>query len=789
MSPIVKPVAPRKTPPGPTKSTVKPIKSNSIKPPLKENSSSGQRQRQTLNSTSQVKSHSISSPGKHNQQGNVHPSSKMKLDSNKKEDGPKSEGSKISNVSRNQTEKLIKPSSIATKAVQSSQKPDSNTKTKTLSSTKLPGKSATQGKGDEIARKFERNLRIIDSTPSVESCTELSLSEAIENTKEIEEEDEEFEDFEEFEEFEEIEEEIEEEVTDEENEDDGEEEEEESSDEDGKDDALRATINFSPTLTPKFDHPVTKESQESDKITEMMMKRKRELSSVIKLNKSTARLYDSPPISYEAFIRLFGPRNRKQASTQTHFVNEIEIQTDTIKTVERVTQWPPSRLGYVFEDQSDQEKIPSIRDPVRFLQFLEYAEKLVHLLILEDEDYHVTKQSRNNNSPIKVKIDFPRNFQAIKIKSIWFDGAYVYAITNATFKSSEEKIDETRDFIFVWLTSSFRKPEYILTGRSSIEKIISSGYLIFAAFSDSSLAVWDIREPESRHAKFEDNVNHEHPMIRGPSHITALSEPQSHKNRIIEMIHQKKSDFCDEDRLLTIDERFSLIFWKIQHIADYEFSLSETGQGMHPFSGVRLTRFSMFDLGKFQQLSSFATCFDIVQNAIDTFLLGTISEGIVKYSLNELSSIEKAGNSNRYEFLASGANLPALMVKFNQYNPKASEFLAAYQDASICLFSLSSNTPKKIWSPNEPIWTSLSALQWISSSSFAISDRFRGIFLLRKAQDQGNDMKSDLDHLISSQVSSSIIVPNDFGDLDLVSVMNEIDLLYFSFVDGMSKHS
>lgn len=641
----------------------------------------------------------------------------------------------------------------------------------------------------EIPGKSEKSLRVIDSTPSVESCTELSLSEVVENTKEIEEEDE----FEDFEEFEEIEEEIEEEVTDEED-DDGEEEEEEegdkSNDGDNEDDALKASISFSPTLNPKFEsHPIMKKSQESDKITEMMMKRKQELSSVIKLNKSTARLYDSPPISYEAFIRLFGPRNRKQASTQTHFVNEIEIQTDIIKTVDRVTQWPPSKLGYVFEDHGDRKKNPSVKDPVRFLQFLEYAEKLVHYLISGDEDYIMISQSRKNNSPIKVKIDFPENFQVVKIKTVWLDGAYVHALTNATFKSFGENTNETRDFIFVWLTSYFQKPEYVLTGRSSVEKIISSDYIIFAAFSDCSIAVWDLREPESSHAKFKNNVKHEYPTIRDPSHLTALSEPQSHKNRIVEMIHQKKSDFCDEDRLLTIDERYSLILWKIQHTVDSDFALSESGQGMHPFSGIRLTKISMFDLGKFHPTTSFSTCFDIVQSAIDTFLVGTISEGIVKYSLNELSSIEKSRNFNRYEFLVSGANLPVSMIKFNQYNGKTSEFLATYEDASVCLFSLSSNTPKRVWSPNEFVWTSLSTLQWLSSHSFAISDRFGGIFLVKKAQDQSHDVKSEFNHLISSEVSSSMIAPNGFGDLNLVFVTNGIELHYLSYVGFMSKHT
>ncbi|XP_047741391.1 cytoplasmic dynein 2 intermediate chain 1 isoform X2 [Hyalella azteca] len=329
------------------------------------------------------------------------------------------------------------------------------------------------------------------------------------------------------------------------------------------------------------------------------------LLSMISLDTVSVDLLTMQPINYDAFISSFGLTNTKQASTQTNEDSlSQETQTDVIGTLSKWTQrpisvnvsnltQPPTPQDYLgvggetveFSNEIDSFASSASSNVGRLTKFLGAASQVV-LSLLEEESVYLSSSSYEGGS-----LGHGRGGGGFSNHGVLFGGnasdkthsfgAFLAtsAVTCILFSSSDSSVvatghgfgseiigtkDTETDYgmseqshsglVLVWSVHEPSQPKHILRCNSTPKALAFSPgrpLLVMAGLSDSTLAVWDLKEPAHLHPNMtlDEDMNLVHVQVsesdgnelrrpsdvaksqltwrcRVPSFITACSESE-----------------------------------------------------------------------------------------------------------------------------------------------------------------------------------------------------------------------------------------------------------------------
>lgn len=442
----------------------------------------------------------------------------------------------------------------------------------------------------------------------------------------------------------------------------------------------------------------------------LLKKRQGELLKVITFNKAKIRLYDHPPLSYDAFIQLFGGRNMKQVSCQTVTLSDVQAQTEVINCDTRTTQWPAC-----FSNQSSEVTV--IKNPIEFHAFILKAEKIVSGLIHSK----LSSITYSPSSKLNGKIyKLPQNLNAKELVSLHTFGNKILALYRV------DKLATFKSLIVVWVEGLFDQIQFTLTSNYELFKITSDEIcLIFGANHDGCLSVWDLREPDYRHQnqlKFDNQVT----ILRRPSFYISCIEFCNSNRRLVDCLFKKSLQQLTNDQIVIAYDDFSLDIWKIDKLIEPDLAFSDQGTGMTCFSQIKLTQIKSLKIPPIMSIKSHLVSFDLL--GPQSYLLASLIDGIFVFTSNHNNNANLEEDC-RFEYMNEAGFVPIKMVKHNLYYDN--QFIVVFEDMTIGVYNIECKNPIKIITSSESKLTCVVDIYWTSKDSLVVLDKFDGIKLIK----------------------------------------------------------
>ena len=273
----------------------------------------------------------------------------------------------------------------------------------------------------------------------------------------------------------------------------------------------------------------------------------------------TYHVYESPPLNYDLFIRLFGRKHTKQVEIQTRERNDISCQSDVCSFKEKSCQFPnyisSLETGGKEEDSTQSSFSWKDRgglrsDPFKLRLFLLKAEQVINLSLerrftsgrsqqqrsksakrllnvppsvqgfctqfykLIPPPFHTfsssnpflssSSSSRTRSSHTRSSISSPSSSSSSKlgVQNMTYDSSYLISCQTSKHEGGEgggEGGLREESFISLWsLKDTDKGAEYLFRTRTVVTCLASDHRTtIYAGSSDGSITLWDIRESTS----------------------------------------------------------------------------------------------------------------------------------------------------------------------------------------------------------------------------------------------------------------------------------------------------
>lgn len=463
------------------------------------------------------------------------------------------------------------------------------------------------------------------------------------------------------------------------------------------------------------------------------IKRINDLSQLVRLSCITYHVYDSPPLNYDLFIKLFGRKHTKQVETQTKETNEISCQTDSSSFKEKKCQFP----NYISNVESDEDFSESWKergkvqsDPFKLRLFLLKAEQVINVSL----ERRFTSATRSKSAKRLLKIPaalqgfctqfyklIPPPFYApsstkLGVKNLTCDSSYLISCQT---NPHEEEREES--FISLWSlkNSTQDKAEHLFRTRSKVTCLLSDHrHTIYAGSSDGSITLWDIRESSSSSPNLYHQSGTENPIksCRSPSFSTACTSiPVTHTSPVTGLSLFKKNEHSNcFPRLSSVDEEGLIILWMFQDSLPSSNSPSSSDiiDGMFPGSRIKLIQETSI------RIPGNECCIKtMVTSSYDPFtlFLGTSSGQVIRVSKFSQQNEPPQVYYEQGEETFTG-------VTCISFNPKLlTYFLVSFEDGTICLFCENRNQPILTWDPSDLQICTVISVQWFpgNGTSFA----------------------------------------------------------------------
>lgn len=471
------------------------------------------------------------------------------------------------------------------------------------------------------------------------------------------------------------------------------------------------------------------------------IKRINDLSQLVRLTGITYHVYDSPPLNYDLFIKLFGRKHTKQVETQTKETSEVSSQTDASSFKEKSCQFP----NYISNLEGSEDCLESWKeraklqsDPFKLRLFLLKAEQVINVSL----ERRYTSATRSKSAKRLLKIPalvqefcsqfyklIPPSFHTFSSSSpssppssklgvvhMAYDSCYLISCQT----SREEEREES--FICLWLLKSTDKAEHLLRTRTVVTCLLSDDrHTIYAGSSDGSITLWDIRESTcSSSNSFQTLTENPIKSCRGPSFSTACSSiPVTHSTCVTAMSLFKRNEHSNcFPRLCSVDEEGLIILWMLQDsLLQAASSLSflsspDLMDGMFPGSRIKLIQETSIRLpgNEFSIKTMVTSSYDPF-----TLFMGTTSGQVVR-----VSKFSHQNEPPQVYFEHGEETFSA--VTCITFNPKLlTHFLVSFEDGTICLFCEHKSQPLLTWDPSDLQISTVICVQWFpqSATSFA----------------------------------------------------------------------
>ncbi|OXU23624.1 hypothetical protein TSAR_005944 [Trichomalopsis sarcophagae] len=480
------------------------------------------------------------------------------------------------------------------------------------------------------------------------------------------------------------------------------------------------------------------------------------LMSMIKLDTVELSLFESPPISYEEFIRSYGTLNTQQISTQTNEDNlDVETQTDTSEVENKWTQFPVKcknnletiedvRLFKIEQmgvggDKPDYNALltnPSY-DTLKLNEFLSKAGKVVLALLEEKEFGGNILQSETHEFP------FSEGFIKLSVSSLSFlcgrqvSMLHYSEMNNKILMSihapANEKIEPSckQDYIMdscigcVWNVNEPSRPVKLFYSQSPITACCfhcTNHNIVFAGLQDGTVCLWDLREEETWHQRIIDKVNEMDWVVRTPTYTTAGNwEVEAHMSsvvaiRIISRLGQDEAETLSEKfvsiQICTLDEEGRLIIWSVLR----NLSTNSDDLGLTQWGKVKLI--------KSQEVSLFAK-----RNEMNDMKKEFVDMNVDNVDSNNLYLA--TNDTNILYANCIGARNGTPYYKINEMDScgsttcievcpfKQSYFFAGCKDGSIRLHTLNIETPL-LKLKDEDSTAGIKSIQWSKSKPLTV---------------------------------------------------------------------
>ncbi|GAB6023635.1 hypothetical protein CHUAL_008402 [Chamberlinius hualienensis] len=440
--------------------------------------------------------------------------------------------------------------------------------------------------------------------------------------------------------------------------------------------------------TGHLNFKMAKHQLTQQKATNTMKKRWKYLKEIISLDTVTMSFYAQPSIPYEIFMNLYGMGQSAQAFVQTgdDDVNE-DCQTDSISMMDQWTQFPPHiNCDTSSSKNPNAETDFKVTNWKNLSNFIRHSAKIISNLLEEEEIYYknnsktdsidemVFGQSKNILfKPPKYLI----NHSVVQVSSASHQPYKLLVI----YEANQNKKMLSRSLLLQWDARWPSKPQKILCCHSNPTccGLDAHSKIAFAGMCDGSVAVWDLEELDNAHAKLM--IDKEELIVRIPSYSTAeVMKENGHQSRVVAVECVKEQSGVTQ--LVTIEEMAKIIIWIVM-----ESQVSrEDDLGMSPNSNIYLIKASTMDLQ-----------IDQGGMRVSAFLLQPQNENIALVAADNGSiSMCSLILNKRRRLFKHHLNLPLEVTSLN-FTSDNQQFLAAFNDATVQLFSILKEKPIKVW--------------------------------------------------------------------------------------------
>ncbi|KAH9589324.1 hypothetical protein LSM04_006633 [Trypanosoma melophagium] len=364
------------------------------------------------------------------------------------------------------------------------------------------------------------------------------------------------------------------------------------------------------------------------------MQRATALRRLVDMDDNAAVLVDIPPQSqYDLYIRSFGKTGRKQAGVQfppEEDRNNVEVQVERVRVRHRGAQVPQD-LGLYPEqytersiyftkdvdqiaavDNGDEKDINTtenaladstraqIVDTTLLLNFLGRVFPVMRAILDENEEERTGPDTTKSKSETQFStsyttLSFPgtRNRSVVKVAFNSCTPMYVAVLYGPKEEEGPSReLDFYLSVILIWNIFDSSSPEKILVSPSLVNCICMSPrrpYLLYGGAEDGSICLWDTREPERNHTAagyYQRNA------FRLPSFATSWLSG-NHTNPIVTVdvagynavVGLRKDE---TEQLVSLDSSGKIHFWFLNEKDQSKGIISDTENGLHMFSTVRL---------------------------------------------------------------------------------------------------------------------------------------------------------------------------------------------------------
>ncbi|XP_039254411.2 cytoplasmic dynein 2 intermediate chain 1-like [Styela clava] len=516
------------------------------------------------------------------------------------------------------------------------------------------------------------------------------------------------------------------------------------------------------TSSTMINFSAAKKSSASSKTKRRVIKRSKDLMSLIQLDSVSFDILDMPPVTeYNLYIKNYGNSNTVQASVQCNDDNlEQEIQTESPDMDEKWSQHPPHEIkcsGGIMskfsETQSENEDrarmLSTMRgNSKRLIKFMSRSCKLIKSILIEDETWENTGARKNQSSalsfcescvPLQTNLAYLQGRKVVHIASSSGSSDNFVAVAFEPASTSFSTRIDRKGLVSVWDTRKPGIPEKILVC-DACPTYCSFGstksYILFVGTDDGCVLAYDLREPGIHHQVVSLEKTRE-TVLRSATYTTGYLN-DGHSSPIVSIMSVgAESKFSEENQfdskegksrnshsglafqLASLEEAGNLCIWIVVELLPD----GEAGDdlGLAPQGKIKLIRSLNVKIhppvkSLIPDLPFRTTCVQFSVLDPNNFYVGTDTGHIVHCTQYEANSESSMANKNKVTFFNEIDTISSVTsIDLNPFQLfGASMILAGYDDGSIRLYLSDRGLPVVSW-PFSTDSAGIVKVQWSTS--------------------------------------------------------------------------